>query len=136
MRILYQFRLIYILLTIGLYSCQIDKEPSFQEIPIYPNAQLISSEDRNTGSAQSIRLLTLGRTEDVQTFYETELSKRGWQFEGQSGFHFGYFYPNHNGSSNYKLVLRMSFGLTEKQETIILIDQIIAYQGQNIGLNP
>jgi hypothetical protein len=137
MSIPYRPRLICLLLVIGLYSCRIDdREPSLQEIPIYPNAQIVPIKDRTTESSLSIRLLISNPIEDVEAFYQTELPKLGWQFEGESGGHFGYFNLNHNGSSNYELVLRMSIGSTENQKTVVLIDQFIAYKGQNIGLTP
>jgi hypothetical protein len=104
-------------------------------MPIYPNVQRIKT-DPDTEFSRSVEFRMSGPTKDVQMFYETELSKRGWQFEGQSGFHFGYFYPNHDGSSNYKLVLRMSIGVAENGETVVSTHQFIAYQGQHIGITP
>jgi len=140
MSIPYQLRLIYLLLIVGLCSCRIDdRKPSLQEIPIYPDAQIIPIKDRTTDpeSSQSIKFQTSSSVQDIKAFYQTELSKLGWQYEGKAhGQFLGYFNLNHNGSSNYELVLRMSVGITENQKTVVLIDQFIAYQGQNIGLTP
>jgi hypothetical protein len=121
--------------TIGLYSCQIDRKPSYQEIPIYPNAQRIVS-DPSAESPKSVNFLTSNSVQDVQTFYQTELPKLGWHFEGRAGEHYGYFNLNHDGSSNYKLILRMSIFVTENHETMVTVTQFFAYQGQNVSLSP
>jgi hypothetical protein len=137
MSTLYRLRLIWLLFIIGLYSCRIDdREPSLQEIPIYPGAQHIKK-DPNTGPPTSIEFQTSSSTQDVEAFYQTELSKLGWQYEGKAhGQFLGYFNLNHNGSSNYELVLRMSIYDDENLETVVTIKQFIAYKGQNIGLTP
>jgi hypothetical protein len=132
-----RLQLICLVLVIGLYSCQIDdREPSYQEIPIYPNAQDVTK-DPDTKPPRSIEFRSSSPVEDVEAFYQTELSKLGWQFEGKAhGQFLGYFNLNHNGSSNYQLVLRMSIGVDDNLETYVKITQLIAYQGQKIGLNP
>ncbi len=74
-----------------------------------------------------VEILTSSSVKDVKMFYQTELPKRGWRFEEDQDRLLDYFYPNHNGSSNYTLLIRMSVGVTENLETVARINQIVAY---------